>query len=186
MITKEKAVIFLQNTDFKPLTTSISISAPLYALVKAYCDNRGWPISHFAVKAFRELLFREMEQQEKGIPEDLVAEAILSSSQVEDKKRVLEVMGVDEFSQKTSKDPFAGPKPTEEKFGNEPDKHGEKNKGSYLEEGDSFPREEKSLGKISKRELVRLVNRLCEDTARMREKLVAVEADLREIKRGKK
>ncbi|NDB53517.1 MAG: hypothetical protein EB025_05495, partial [Chitinophagaceae bacterium] len=45
---------------------------------------------------------------------------------------------------------------------------------------------EKSLGKTTKKELTKLVKQLCEDTAKLRDKLSSVETDLKQIKSGLK
>jgi len=171
----------LEKFDEKPVTTSFSISLALYVLLKAYMKARGQALSDYAFKALEQQLLHDLEKGD-GIPEELVVKAVEDSAQVPDKRRVLEKLGLQEFARRPNEVAIHAQRISTGKpsmaFLEALD---DQNIEITADDLDGEPAE-KSLGKTTKKELIKLVRQLCEDTAKLRDKLSSVEMDLKQIK----
>jgi len=184
VIKKEQAAMILEKLDEKPVTTSFSISLALYVLLKAYMKARGQALSDYAFKALEQQLLNDLEKGD-GIPEELVAKAVEDSAQVPDKRRVLEKMGLQKFVRRPNEVALHAQRITTDKTSMAfMQAFDDQNLEITADDLDGEPAE-KSLGKTTKKELIKLVRQLCEDTAKLRDKLSTVETDLKQIKSGK-
>lgn len=184
MITKVQANKILEIPDEKQVTTSFTIPLGLYVLLKAYTKARDQALSDYAFRALEHQLLKDLEKGD-GIPEEFVAKAIVDSTQVPDKRRVLEKFGLEKFVRRTNDGAlYAERIPTDKAAMAFMQAFSDQNLEITADDLDGEPAE-KSLGKTTKKELTKLVKQLCEDTAKLRDKLSSVETDLKQIKSEK-
>jgi len=184
MINREKANEMLQVIDEKPVTTSFSISLALYVLLKAFAKIKDRPLSDFAVESLKEHLLKELESGD-GIPEQLVADAVKNSAQVGEKIRVLEKFGLKNFVALDKEQHAERPQ-------RRPAEKGpsmmfkQAFKSNYIEvtEEDMEP-QDASFGKTTRKELVRMVKQLCDNTSKLEKKLSAMEESLIQMRNEK-